>query len=161
MSHNHTHHHGHNCSCSHNHEHAGNCCKKHKKASVSELTTQQQQFLQDLTKHRFLPVTQFVIKSSKQSSFECVALAPVYILGEAHTIDEIKQTGKQLKELEDMGYITLDYDIPIKNFNYDVYYNSDAFKFFKDTVDEGKDKQGYLGDMAIIQTGSIAFAEHE
>ncbi len=162
MSNNHTHHHGHHCSCSHDHNNGNEhkCCGKHKKkVGLSELSKAEQQFLEHLSLHRFLPVAQFVLKSSKESEFESVALSPVFITELSDSMEQVKNFGNRLKKLEQQGFITLDYDIPIDGYSYSEYYNSQLFEFFKSTVEEGRGQDRFLGDIATLQAGSIALVE--
>ncbi len=145
-AHEHHSHHGH-------HEHKGGCCGKH------HVTEAEKHFLSHLIEAKFLPITQFVIKSSKEHSFEVVALSPVFIESENATMERVKELGRILLKLEKLGLIDLDFDIPLSNFNYDVYEKSELFEFFKKTVEDGCKQDGFLGDLATLECGSIAPTE--
>ncbi len=154
--HGHHHDHGSSCSCSHDHH---DCCSHIQKGKLSELSDAEQHFLEHLALYKCLPVAQFVLKSSKEGSFESVALSPVFITETTDTMEQVKNFGEKLKNLEAKGFITLDYDIPIKDYSYSEYYESELFAYFKTTVEEGKNKTSFLGDVATIETGSMVIAE--
>ncbi len=156
------HDHNHSCCCGHEHkhEHGHDCCKQHHQANMSELSQAEQEFLANLAQYQCLPVAQFVVKSSKESDFETVALAPVFITQTTDTMQQVKNFGKKLKNLEEKGFIELDYDIPIDNYDYSEYHNSQLFEYFKATVEEGKGKDNFLGDIAVMQTGSMVLAQN-
>ncbi len=164
MSNTHSHHNhqdpNHKCSCHGSSEVNGcsgnqnRCCGG--KLTANALDDNEKHFLAHLLERLYLPVAQLVLKSSKESSFTCVTLSPVFIINVSDTMDQIKDFGKMLENLEEKGFITLDYDIPLDNYNYEEYTNSDVFAYFKECVEEGKTKEGFLGDIAIIEKGSIA-----
>ncbi len=144
----HHHHHGH-----HHHEHG--CCGK----SQTQLSQAEEHFLSHLVQAKFLPIAQFVVKSSKEDSFETVALSPVFIEQDDTTIERVKELGRILKRIEDAGYIDLDFDIPLTNYAYTEFKNSQLFAFFQKTVEEGSSKENFLGDIALLECGSIAPTE--
>ncbi len=152
-SHNHEHHHG--CGC-HTHSSHDNCCKKHKEVSIENISEVERHFLKHLLSYEFLPVARFIVKSSIEHDFENIALSPVFIVDIKDTMEEVKNFGKKLKKLEDLGLLTLDYDIPIENYQYSEYHNAEIFNYFKETVDSAKGKVGFLGDISIIECGSMA-----
>ena len=162
--HHHTEHHAHACGCGgHHHTHTCGCGEAHThrnaKPSVEHLTPKEQEFLALLQSTRYLPVAQFVVKSTKESAFETIALAPVFITNPANSMAFVKETGTMLKKLEADGYITLDYDIPLHDYDYDEYKQSAIFSLLQETVAEASQKEGFLGDIAHINRGSIALCE--
>lgn len=149
------------CCGGHNHgEHNhGCCCGEHKEIDKENLTEDETAFLNHLISYTFLPVTRFILKSSKEKDFLVPCFAPVYIEYKDDNIEKVKLVASILTSLEEKGIISIDYDIELKNYDYSEYYDSDFFKYFQATVEEGKSKKGFLGDIAEIETGSIALSE--
>ncbi len=146
--HDHGHNHGH-----HEHKHEG-CCGKHEKITHAE-----EHFLSHLIVAQCYPITQFVVKSSKEHSFESVALSPVFLEDEKTSMERAKELGRIMLKLENAGLIDLDFDIPISNYDYKEYKESDLFAFFKKTVEEGSGQNGFLGDLATLECGSMVPTE--
>ncbi len=140
--------HGH-CNCGHTHH--NNCCGERK-----ELTQEEKQFISSLLNTHYFPVAQFVVKSSKEQKLETVALSPVFLESESSSMERVKELGKMLLNLESMGYIELDFDIQLNNYEYSEYKNSKLFNYFKETVKAAAKNDGFLGDIAILECGSIA-----
>ncbi len=160
------HNHSHGCGCgshSHTHHHGcgshGNCCGKHQKANLNIISDTERHFLTHLLEYKFLPVARFIVKSSKEHSFENIALSPVFIIDVTDSMEEVKNVATKLNNLENLGLITIDYDIAIKDYAYSEFYGSDIYAYFKETVNEAKDKGGFLGDTPTIECGSIAPTE--
>jgi len=134
--------------------HCGNgCCGQ---VSVPGLTEQGVDFLRLMAQTPFLPLGCFVLKSSHSNHLESVAFAPVYLTEKQDDMDAVKEKAKVLEQLEEYGIITLDYDIPLENYDYEDFKKSAAFNYFKDTVEEGKQKPDFIFDIASIEFGSIA-----
>ena len=125
-----------------------------------ELSEAEQAFLLRLEQHQYLPVVQFVAKSTRESSFECIALSPVYLYEKTDDMQTVKATGELLTSLEKKGLVTLDYDITLSNYDYSMYEQSSLYNYFKETIEEGKKRDGFLADQAVIVFGSIAPAEN-
>ncbi len=157
-SHSHNHEHGHGCGC---HSHGGNnkCCGKHKKIKIEDISDTQVEFLMHLIESKFLPVASFVLKSSKEHDFESIALAPVFIIDVKDSMQEVKNVANKLKSLENLGLITIDYDIELNGYSYAEYHSSEIYAYFKKTVNESKGKDGFIGDVPTIECGSIAPTE--
>ncbi len=150
------------CNCEHSNNHDCNCHQHENKkiGSVKELSETEIHFLTHLVQYKYLPVAQFVLKSSKESDFESIAFSPVFITETSDTMEQVRNFGAKLKSLEDRGFLTLDFDIILTGYSYDEYYNSNVFSYFKSTVEETKGKENFLGDVATIQTGSICPTEY-
>ena len=140
----------------HCHDHACHC---HQDANISELSESELHFLHHMVSHHFFPLTQFILKSDKEKEFEIISLSPVYIADKKETLSQIKATGKRLLELENKGFITLDFEMPLTNYAYEEYYQSDAFAHFKQTVEEAKRMPNFLGNIATLELGSMAPTE--
>ena len=113
-------------------------------------------FLRQMAQTPFLPLGCFVLKSSHSNHLESVAFAPVYLTEKLEDMDTVRENAKALEQLEEYGIITLDYDIPLVNYDYEVFKKSAAFNYFKDTVEEGKKNPDFIFDIASIEFGSIA-----
>lgn len=174
------HHHDHDCACGHDHhdhhEHQGcgcGCGHDHghhhhhhhddfdaKKIVVdTNLTENQVTFLHQLSQYQYLPVCQFIVRSSTQDEFEIVALQPVFIRSIHESMEEVKEAGAFLQQLHDQGMITLDYEIPLDGYSYHEYKESDLFKFFCDTVAESVSIENALGDTAALEMGSMGLTD--
>ncbi|NLO85884.1 MAG: hypothetical protein GX096_10730 [Clostridiales bacterium] len=159
--HEHCHHdHGEHEHCHHTHgehEHCG-CSGEHHGEPV-EISDQEHSFLHSFVHHPYLPLARFLMASTKSSHIESIALAPVYLTDNTLNVPEVRQVGDMLAGLEDKGIISLDYDMPLGNYDYKPYQDSAAFHALEDVVREGSQQEGFLFDRAIIETGSMALTE--
>lgn len=138
----------------------GGCCQTSKKVlDIAGLSAEEKSFLDQLAKVQYLPLAEFVMKSSKESDFSTLALSPVFIEDTLESMDFIKLKGKFLKKLEEKNFITLDYDIELENYDYKEFLQSDCFDYFKKTVAEGATKENFLGDTAHLSKGSMALTQ--
>ena len=142
-----------NCGCGHHQEH--HSLHPH----GGGLTEAQTAFLHELEHHHFLPVARFLIESSREDDFSSVALAPVYLRGPEEAMEWVKETGAMLLEMEEKGYLALDYDYPLEGYPYTEYRQSDLYAYFCRTIEEAKGRPGFLGDTPVLELGSIAPAE--
>lgn len=159
---NHTH--EHDCCCGHHHDHEHNhhdCCSNHEKPIKNDanLTQNESDFIHYLSQAKYLPLASFVTKSSKTAHFEMLALSPIFIRSISDTLEDVRESGEFLLNLEKKGYITLDYDIPLDGYAYDEYKNCKLFEEYQQIVAEGAKNEHFLGDIATIEFGSIAIAE--
>ncbi|NCB64297.1 MAG: hypothetical protein EOM52_12005 [Clostridia bacterium] len=141
------------CGCGHEHHH-----REHRPADTA-VTENQAAFLHQLSHNHYLPVARFVAEDSRQDDFSIIALAPVFLRSAADEMDTVKEAGAFLKKLEDMGLITLDYDIPLDGYAYDEYKGSALYAYFCDTVREGAKMPDFMGDTPILELGSMALTE--
>ncbi len=166
------HHHDHDCTCGHDtcgcghhhHHHHDDGKPAFQPSSITcknELTENEVIFLHQLSQYHYLPVAQFIVRSSKQDDFEIVALQPVFIRSIRDTMEEVKESGAFLQKLYDMGMISLDYDIPLDGYAYHDYKESDLYKDFCDSVGEAVEKadETFLGDTPAIELGSMGLTE--
>ena len=155
-SHDHEHEHSPDCDCGHDHEHshaASPPCEIFQDGALNEVAAG---FLRLLENHHFLPCARFVLKSSTEQEFESIALAPVFISDGEETPAFLRSVGEVLLALEYHGYISIDYDILLDGYDYTYYTESRAYKLFEQTVSEAGGREGFLGDTASIEFGSIA-----
>lgn len=154
----------HGCCCqgkSSENQNKHNCCNEGRKSYQKEilLTEQEAEFLMQLAQTPFLPLARFVLKSSKSSHLESVALAPVYLNNKTDSMESVKNTADVLKSLAGKGLITLDYEVPLQNGNYTAYSDSLLYAYFIETVSEGSNRDGFLFDIAALELGSIALTQ--
>jgi hypothetical protein len=143
--------------CCHGHSdehHEHTCCEGHHSDIL--LSDEETDFLRCLAQTPFLPLAKFVLKSSKSTHLESVALAPVYLNDKDESMESVKKTAAILTSLAEYGLITLDYDEPLENGNYTVYSSSSLYAFFKETVTEGAKNKNFLFDTTALELGSIA-----
>ena len=156
-----------NCCCGHTHDDSsdnhneGQCgnsdgCSGGCHNRVIYITEEEKAFLMKLSQLPFLPLTRFIMKSTKSEHMESAALEPVYMQDISDTLDTVKKTGKVLQSLEDKYLITLDYDLPLQNGDYALYEDSALYRHFCDTVREGGRQAGFLFDLPVLERGSIA-----
>lgn len=142
---------GHKTECK---ESCGGCPIK-EQGSIT-LSKKELEILMELKEYIYLPIVEFVMCSSLNHHISFTALAPVYIEKIDDNMEKVKKLGAIFKELENKRLISLDYDIPLKGFDYSIYKESDIYKYFLECVEEGKDNPDFLCDTAEIEFGSIA-----
>ena len=152
MPHDHDHEHDHN----HDHDHND---QNDTHALPSELTENQKDFLHQLNHLQYLPVARFTLTDSREKDFASTALAPVFIRSLSDDMATVKEAGTFLQKLEDLGLITLDYDIPLDGYGYEEYTESAIYEYFRATVAEGASKPGFLGNTPLLESGSMALTE--
>ncbi len=130
---------------------AGCCGKQEVRLSEAE-----KDFLTLLAQTPFLPITRFLMKSSKSDHLESVALAPVFLYGRCDSLTKVKETGRLIDRLAHHQIISLDYDISLENGGYNDYRQSEVFALFSETLEAGKANPDFLFDTPEIQFGSIA-----
>lgn len=146
------------CGCSHGHNHKHSCGADAPAAPI-EVTENQKNFLHELAHRHFLPVARFTIKDSREDSFISTALAPVFLNAATDDMNSVKEAGAFLQTLEDLGLITLDYDIPLSGYSYEEYKTSTLYDYFCKTVAEGATRPNFLGNTPVLELGSIALTE--
>ena len=146
------------CNCGHDHEH-----HDHTDACINaepvEATENQKAFLHQLSHNRYLPVARFTLEDSREGDFVSTALAPVFLRSAADDMDRVKEAGAFLQKLEDTGFITLDYDIPLNGYDYEEYKTSELYKYFCATVAEGASRPNFLGNTPVLELGSMALTK--
>jgi len=169
------HHHDHDCNCGHehhhHHEHDHECgcgCGHHhhrdprpvtERALSVEVNGNELAILKTIEAVGCLPVARFVATKSDEEEVLIDCLSPVYLYDEHDTMEDVKAIGAVLKGLEDKDLLSLDYDMPIVDFDYGMYTGSDLYADFVDTSAEAKGREGFLCDTAQIELGSMAVTE--
>ncbi|PKM76660.1 MAG: hypothetical protein CVU90_11265 [Firmicutes bacterium HGW-Firmicutes-15] len=141
----------------HSHSCCGDCCA-HTLESLT-INSKEISFLKKLVKCSYLPVSRFIMSSSIEEEAWLESLAPVYINSIDDSMETVKEIRTVLSELEKKGLISLDYDIPLQDYDYTQHTKSALFSYFKETVNEGKRNPSFLFDTAEIELGSIALTE--
>lgn len=142
------------CNCGHEHPHQADA-----HAVPIEVTENQKDFLHHLSHSRYLPVARFTVKDSREEDFASTALAPVFLCSATDDMKTVKEAGVFLQRLEDLGLVTLDYDIPLNGYDYEEYKSSALYEYFRATVAEGASRLNFLGDTPVLELGSIALTE--
>ena len=166
------HQHNEHCDCGeHNHEHSHttghhehdeHCCCGHTHAPIPTpdgLSPMQVDILLALRQRQCLPVACFTLLKSDDASLQSVALAPVYLSATDDTMEQVKQLGRELSQLEEMDLLTLDYDIPLHNYPYDEYKNSALYAYFVQTVAEAATRPEAMYNTPRLDLGSMALTD--
>lgn len=156
--------HGADCGCEshhheHEHEHGADCGCAAYTGGIQGLSDEEAKLLRLIGQFGSLPLTRFVLTSSKDDSLNLAALEPAVLDFESEDIEAVKQRGLDLLSLEDKGLITLDYDIPISGYDYKGYKNSAIFGELQSAAQEASTKPGFLFDTASIDMGSMALTD--
>jgi hypothetical protein len=153
----------------HSHSCCGDCCSHSHTPKLTEdsnlflessmINSKEISFLIEFVQYDYLPVSRFIMSSSINDAISVISLAPVYIIAKDDSIETVKEIGAVLSELEKKGLISLDYDIPLQDYDYTMHTDSTLFSYFQETVNEGMKKLNFLLDTAEIELGSIALTE--
>ena len=148
------------CGCGHDHSHGhAHLHEADAHTTPVEVTEAQKEFLHQLGHHHYLPVARFTVTDSREEAFIATALAPVFLQAADDDMETLKEAGVFLQALEDLGLITLDYDMPLNKYGYEEYKASALYKYFCTTVAEGASRPGFLGNTPVLDLGSIALTE--
>lgn len=161
------HHHGEHCGCEghhheHHHAHDEHCGCGHTHAPIATpegLSSMQVDILLALRQRQCLPAACFTLAKADDSERHAVALAPVYLVTPEDSMEQVKRLGSELSYLEDMDLITLDYDIPIRDYAYEEYKTSALYAYFVKTVEEAAQRPNPTFDTAILELGSMALTD--
>ena len=155
--HTHHEHHDHTCGCEchdHNHHHEPEYL-----GGIEGLTDGEAQLLQMLGRYKYLPVARFLLRSGSEQELEMTAMAPVALNSADEEKAVVKARGEALQSLSDKGLITLDYDIPLRDYDYDGYTKSHIFAELEQMAVEAKGREGFLFDTAAMELGSMALTD--
>lgn len=148
------------CCGGHDHQEQGCCCSRGQGEGVSiTLSDPQIELLSTLAQVSYLPLTQLLLKSTKSDHLEAVALSPVYLEDPRESMEQVKQTGAMLLELEEYGLISLDFDMELKGYDYQIYRDCAVFALLRQTVEEGRGREDFLYDLAEVERGSMALTD--
>ncbi len=154
------HHHTHGEGCCHEHTHEEGCGCGHTHAHLAPeegtLTQAQADVLLAIHQRGYLPISRFALRSSRDGDAYAVAMEPVYIASAADDMDTVKANGALFASLEDLGLVTLDYDIRLSGYAYQEYEQSNLYVYFVETVKEAGQKPGFVLDIPVLELGSVA-----
>ncbi len=153
------HHHEHGCSCGCGHEHHHDPRPISEQAREVVVSGNELAILQTVQAVGCLPVARFIATKSDEEEVVIDCLSPVYLYGEDDTMEEVKAIGSVLRGLEEKGLMTLDYDMPIVDFDYSMYENSALYAYFVKTIHEAKGREGFLCDTPELELGSMAVTD--
>lgn len=149
--------HGANCCCGHDHDSEHSTCHSYDENPL--LSSCEKSLLLEILQNTYLPISEFMASSSVNEEIGFIALQPVYIKSLDDTMEIVKERKVTFLQLEKKGLITLDYEIPISKYDYSLHTNSELFKFFQKTIDDGKNNPEFACDIARLEPGSIALTE--
>ncbi len=159
----HEHTHEENCGCGHEHTHEENCGCGHTHAHLApqegSITEAQADVLLAIHQRGYLPIARFALCSSRNEDAYAVAMEPVYIADPKEDIDTVKANGELFAALEDLGLVTLDYDLRLDGYAYQEYEQSSLYAYFVETVKEASQKPGFVLDTPILELGSVAITD--
>ena len=133
-------------------------CSCHSQEPLT-ISSEEKSVLLELKQHKQLPISRFIMSSSKEKEANFVCLAPVYIKALDDSMETVKQIGAILSGLENKGLISLNYDIDMQGYDYTQHTNSALFAYFTETVKEAKGKPKFLCDTAEIEFGTMSLTE--
>lgn len=167
-NHDHGHHHSCGCGCSGEHTHdqtntheheqegsCGGCCSKKEQGPIN-ISKEELEILLELKEYHYLPISEFVMSNSENEHIGFTGLAPVYIKKLDDSMETVKGIVNVLKQLVKKGLISIDYDLPLQGYDYSMHTESELYKYFTKTVEDGKENPDFLCDKAEIGFGSVA-----
>lgn len=145
----------HHCGC-------GGCKKKKPQVppKIPQLSLDEKHIIGRLQQYHYLPVCQFIMAKENEGDVRFIALSPVYLENGQEDMATVKKLGAALKTLEDKKIVTLDYDMPLKGFDYILFETSRVYKELEQAVEEGSRRPGFLCDTTEIEQGSIALTPY-
>ena len=142
------------------HQNCSGCsgCSGGHKPSEIVLSRPQAAFLSRFAQAPFLPLCRFLMRSSQEDELESVGLDAVF-MEDGADLDAVRSTAALLNRLASLGLITLDYDLPLSNYDYTAYETAPLFARFCETVAEGARHPGFLFDTPVLEKGSMALTD--
>ena len=120
------------------------------------LSSSQKALLRSIAGTKRYTLVRLELRSTKESSLRSIALADVHLNQPDESMETVKERAAELRALEQMGLITLDYRpgiVVVSDF--DVYMQSAIYRLFLDTVDEVKTRPGTLFDIPLMKKGRV------
>lgn len=152
----HEHHHGCGCGCGRHHHEPPVVTPE---AEAIQVSGHELAILQTVQATGCLPVARLIALKSDEDEVVIDCLSPVYLYDTADTMEEVKAMGAVLRGLEEKGLLSLDYDRPIRNYDYSLYTRSELYAYFVRTIAEAKGREGFLCDTPDIELGSMAVTD--
>jgi Adenylosuccinate lyase len=132
--------------------------KKHGNIPATAVAKYELALLQALLEIKYIPVSRFVMSSSRTDSVRFTALEHVYLESKSDSMEMVKILSARLGEMERRKLVVIDYDTPLPGYSYKTHRDSDVFRYFDDTVKEGSKRPGFLCDTAEIEYGRVAIS---
>lgn len=125
-------------------------------AAFPQLNRREEALMDELTAVLYLPICRFVLVP-KGGDWEdgTVILSPVLLNDEHDTLEAVMDRADTLVSLALKGLLTLDFDIPLTNCTYEVFYRSDLFREFTLRFRDAPEGRPLLqrGSAAVSQAG--------
>ena len=119
-----------------------------------EITAAEKALLREIGEGRRYPVVCFELRSSREPSLRSVALREVHMETGRETMEEVKARAALLKNLEQKGCLRLRYGLFVTvAADYAPYPASSLVAMLQELVGEGKEREGFLFDTAVINRG--------
>jgi hypothetical protein len=112
------------------------------------------EILKMLNQVKGLPIVRFELRNSQEKSLISTALNNAWITSIDDSMEKVKLLGGIFQSLQDKKLIEIHYNTLLSsNFNYDIYEKSNLYRFFLDTVEEGKQRSDFLFDCGVLNKG--------
>lgn len=102
------------------------CARNKKPLDCGSLSSGEADFLDYLACVQYLPVAKAGVDGN---------IIPVYIEQGKDDVASVNATGEMLAKLAGGGFITLDYNIKLSNYDYKEYYESEYYQSFEEKID--------------------------
>lgn len=113
------------------------------------LSAQERHLLDLLAQQAFLPVARFLLQNPENPELSFVMSAPVFLESGKDSALSIKAAGDALLSLQRRRYITMDYGLPLRGFDYSDW---EASSHYQDFVFSSASKDA----VPVLERGSIA-----
>ena len=118
------------------------------------LTENERLLLDEIYREKRYPVVRLELRSTKDKALVSTALPDVHLKTARDTMDEVKARAACLRELEQKGYIRIEYSLFVTvSADYALYYESDIFGLLTALTKEGKNRRDFLFDTPYIKRG--------
>lgn len=123
---------------------------------MSQLNFEDTQLLKEIAKEKRYSIVRFELRSSKEETLQSVALPNVHLKAENESMEVVKARGAALQQLNDQGYISIDFRPGVFVVSdFDIYPKSELYKQLCELTEESKKKKGFLFDIPYIKKGRV------
>lgn len=125
------------------------------------LTPAEKELLTKIKNSKRFPIVRFELRSSKEASLVSTALNNVWITDPEEPMEQVKANAALLQKLWEDDILNLCYTLRITaRSDYRIYYQSSLYKQFCATINEAKQKPGFLFDTPHIKRGVATFTAY-
>lgn len=124
-------------------------CPHCKGCTPSPLSAEERHLLDLLSQQAFLPIARFLLQNPENPELSFVMAAPVFLETPEDSAEAIRAAGTGLLSLQKRRYLTLDYDCPLKGFDYGTWEQS---RHYQDFVFSSQSKDA----VPLLERGSAA-----